>query len=69
MNISKHHGRQHKGVRMSNGSVMRALTNRRTHRQIDGTDFIPSTTDARGNNYITNGGNRIQERKIRFLFP
>ena len=39
----------------SNGSVVRALTYRHTHAHIHtqtyGTDFIPSTTDAAGNDF------------------
>ena len=34
----------------SNGSARRALTNRHTDGQTDGTDFIPSTADAGGKN-------------------
>ncbi len=33
---------------MSNGSGVRALTDRHTDRYTDGTDSIPSTADARG---------------------
>ena len=35
---------------MSNDSVGRVPTNRRTEGQTDRTDFIPSTADAGGNN-------------------
>ena len=36
-------------VHTSNGSAARELTDAHTHRQTDGTDFIPSTADAGGN--------------------
>ncbi len=35
----------------SNGSTVRALTDAHTQRHTGGTDFIPSTADAGGNNY------------------
>ena len=35
-------------VRMSNGSVVRVLTDTNTDTQTDGTDFITSTADAGG---------------------
>ncbi len=34
---------------MSNGSAVRELNDRQTHRHTDGTDFRPSTADAGGN--------------------
>ncbi len=37
-------------VRISNGSAVRVLTDGQTNKQTDGTDFIPSTADAGGNN-------------------
>ncbi len=41
---------------MSNGSAVRALTDghtdKQTNRHTDGTDFIPSTADAGGNDAV-----------------
>ena len=40
---------------MSNGLAGRELTDAHTHTHTDGTDFIPSTTDAGGNTSVTKG--------------
>ncbi len=44
---------------------MRALTNRHTHRQTDGTDFIPSTADAGGNEIDYDNYNNIHDSEKR----
>ncbi len=60
-------------VRTSNGSAVRALTDRQTHRHIDTqthrTDFIPSTADAGGKNQSVATEDYYQENVMTIKKP